>query len=656
MMKKILYACFVIVLLCGAAACGAPTTLTAAPNIMVASASFAATIARYRQAIPEQMQKDNIPGLSIAVVDDQGILWEEGFGYTDWDRQTPVTPSTLFSIQSMSKSFTATAAMFAAQDGMVDLDAPITTYLPNFHVNSIFEEHPEQKMTLRILLSHTAGFAHEAPYGSNYDHPAVYSFENHIASISDTWLKFPVGTRYSYSNLGIDLAGYILQVRSGKPFIQYLQGKVLDPLGMKDTTLDVNRVRANPTRAIGHTGAPLRPPVDFLLIPSGGVWTTAADMTRYLQFHINKGAMDGTRLLREDLAETMYTPPNVPANLYAQGVIVTTRHGARHIEHGGGGFGFNSDMIWYPELKLGVVVLSNATTQDAYVAHLTEDVLDSIIDGNASLYAQRAASAVHIEPVYLPSREDTVLSDDNLKALIESKALPDEAAAQSRASAVAGKYILTGFGFPQETLEVIYTNGKLYYSYLGVISPLIEVKPGLYFSLAGDAFDVRGPSPMFTNIRMVKANPQVLPFRIAFYVICGLLFLSALLLLPTSLLIRGIDRKNGVEDKGTLRPPRSPWLAWVSGSAALASLFSLVCMAIFALAPDLVYLPWPRPFPELLWWQFALLNLPFASLLMGVGITLLAALAWRSRAWGKGIGWYYITVALALLSFNLMIL
>jgi CubicO group peptidase (beta-lactamase class C family) len=121
------------------------------------------------------------------------------------------------------------------------------------HVNSIFEEHPEQKITLRMLLSHTAGFAHEAPFGSNYDHPA-YSFEDHIASISDTWLKFPVGTRYAYSNLGIDLAGYILQVRSGTPFVQYAQQTVLDPLGMSGSTLDVNRVRAIPIR---HEHPPL---------------------------------------------------------------------------------------------------------------------------------------------------------------------------------------------------------------------------------------------------------------------------------------------------------------------------------------------------------------------------------------------------------------
>ncbi len=181
-------------------------------------------------------------------------------------------PSTLFSIQSMSKSFTATAAMFAAQDGLVDLDAPITTYLPDFHVHSIFEEHPEQKMTLRILLSHTAGFPHDPAYGGNtdgkYGAPA-YSFEKHIASISDTWLMFPVGTRYSYSNIGIDLAGYILQVRSGMPFIQYVQEKVLDPLGMKDSTLDYLKVRADTYAGDWARRCPLTTPGRLPAAPFG---------------------------------------------------------------------------------------------------------------------------------------------------------------------------------------------------------------------------------------------------------------------------------------------------------------------------------------------------------------------------------------------------
>src|SRR6266511_2774721 len=473
MLKKIFVLWLAAVLLCGTA-----YTSTSELPESVTSDAIADIIEQYRQEIPQRMQQENVPGLAIAVVDDQNILWAEGFGYTDWNRRTPITPDTLFSIQSMSKSFTATAAMFAAQDGLVDLDEPITTYLPDFHVNSIFEEHPEQKITMRMLLSHTAGFIHEASYGSSYDHPA-YSFEKHIASISDTWLKFPVGTRYSYSNLGIDLAGYILQVRSGMPFIQYVQEKVLDPLGMKDSTLDVNRVRGTPTRAIGHVDFPFRPPVDFLLIPSGGVWTTANDMTRYLQFHINKGALPGNRMLREDLAETMYAPPNLPANHYAQGIIVTTEHGTRRFEHGGGGFGFNSDMIWYPELKLGAVVLCNAQLENDFVYQLNKEILDSIIASSPDLYAQRAKSAVRVEPAYRPDKQGNILWDDALGRLIESKALPESAAGKRRVSALVGKYFL---GDSSETIEISNRNNELILSLSGTTSSLTEVEPGLYFS------------------------------------------------------------------------------------------------------------------------------------------------------------------------------
>jgi CubicO group peptidase (beta-lactamase class C family) len=652
MLNKIVYFSLAIVLFWGMAPYAAP-----APQPPVIAASLAGVIARYRQEIPQHMQEDNIPGLAIAIVDDQGILWEEGFGYTDWDSQIAVTPETLFSIQSMSKSFTATAAMFTAQAGLVDLDAPITTYLPDFHVNSIFEEHPEQKITLRMLLSHTAGFAHEAPYGSNYDHPA-YSFEQHVASISDTWLKFPVGTRYSYSNLGIDLAGYILQVRSGMPFIQYVQEKVLDPLGMKDTTLDVNRVRATTTRAIGHTGGPLRPPVDFLLIPSGGVWTSAADMARYLQFHINKGGLDGTRLLNEDLAETMYTPPNPPAidEGYALGITLSTRHGARHFQHGGGGFGFNDSMVWYPELKLGSVVLTNAQPQVSYAYNLSEEVLDSIINDNAGLYAERAANATHATPAYPPIKNEAILSDGGLKTLIESKALPEDAAALQHRSAYTGKYILPDFGFPSDTVDVSNQYGQLAYTYDGETMTLTEVKPGLFFSPYGDAFDFRGPAPLFTNIRMVKANTRLLPFQIAFYTLCGLVFLSALFFWPVRAVLRLLRRKRTHPGDSSSSPQRSRGLVGLSILAALTSFFSLFCLLLVALVPNLIYLPWPLPFMDLTWWQFALVGLPFINLVLAIGMALMAALTMRNYAWARAIHRYYLAVGLALLAFNLALI
>lgn len=133
----------------------------------VAADAAATVIARYRARIPELMAEQGIPGLAVALVDADRTLWVEGFGHIDRRGSAPVTADTLFSVQSMSKLFTATAVMRTVAAGRLDLDAPITTYLPGFTVHSAFEEHPEQKITLRMLLSHTAGFTHEAPVGNN---------------------------------------------------------------------------------------------------------------------------------------------------------------------------------------------------------------------------------------------------------------------------------------------------------------------------------------------------------------------------------------------------------------------------------------------------------------------------------------------------------
>jgi CubicO group peptidase (beta-lactamase class C family) len=147
-----------------------------------------AVLSDYRQRIPKMMAECEIPGLSVAIVDRDGILWTAGFGHTDFDQEMPVTPDTLFFICSMSKTFTATAVMCAVQDGLIELDEPIITYVPDFKVNSRFEDNPQNKITLRHLLNHTSGLAHEAPVG-NAREPSHATLEEHIKSISDTWLR-----------------------------------------------------------------------------------------------------------------------------------------------------------------------------------------------------------------------------------------------------------------------------------------------------------------------------------------------------------------------------------------------------------------------------------------------------------------------------------
>jgi CubicO group peptidase (beta-lactamase class C family) len=158
----------------------------------------------------------------------------------------PVTPRTLWSLQSQSKMYTATAVLIAVQDGLLDLDVPITAYLPGFSVRSLFEADPADRMTLRHLLSHTAGFTHEAPEGSNYRVGSA-SFAAHCASIRQTWLRAPVGHHFEYSNLGIDLAAEILTTVTGTSFSTFLGRRVLDPLGASRATLTTGPSRATPT-------------------------------------------------------------------------------------------------------------------------------------------------------------------------------------------------------------------------------------------------------------------------------------------------------------------------------------------------------------------------------------------------------------------------
>ncbi|MBN2266464.1 MAG: serine hydrolase [Candidatus Aminicenantes bacterium] len=334
--------------------------------------------------MPEWLKTKDAPGVAIAVVDDTTVVWQGVYGHTARDGDKPVTARTLFSIQSMSKSFTALGVLMAVQDGLLDLDAPITEYLPDFTVHSRFEDNPERRMTLRHLLCHRAGFTHEAPVGGNYDSRPT-NFREHVLSFSDTWLRYPVGYRYSYSNIGIDLAGYILEKVSGRPFADYIRDKVLVPLGMTDSTLDLAAVLKMDDRARGHLGPRVRVPggipVEVPMVPAGGVYTNLLDMARYLAFHINEGRIDGRPVLRDDLTRAMHTVAfPEPGQEFGYGLGLAVDHYGPEVyySHGGGGYGFGSYMVMFPGLKTGVIYMANSESGGQGIGWVSEVVFDLI--------------------------------------------------------------------------------------------------------------------------------------------------------------------------------------------------------------------------------------------------------------------------------------
>lgn len=518
-----------------------------------------------RERIAEAVERDDIPGVGVCLVHDGQVRWTEGFGVTDRRSQRPIAPDTIFSIQSTSKNFTTTAIMLAVQRGLLDLDEPITTYLPDFTVHSRFEARPEHKMTLRLLLSNRAGFTHEAPVGNNFD-PEFESFEAHVASISTTWLRFPVGERYRYSNLGFDLAGYILQTSMKKPFADCLRDLIFEPLGMKDSTVATEEYARRRNRALGHQSGYAQVPLKTPLIPSGGVYTSARDIAAYCLFHLNRGRVHGSPLLQEPLWDEMHGFPF--GGDYSLGVIrKEQRFGStdlRILNHAGGGFGFGCVFQYCPQAGLAWAALFNRPSAAAYRfgAQLMDEILarrygaatprlrvndlPSItlptpwLQKHVGRYVARNLKAEieikegalalrvanEVAPIRFVSPDEFVVTGPQGDAVFYRRT-PASAYAPARLecwvgensldyndgpldapgpdaptwAAYLGTYRVERWGKPAEMMVVQRRNG---YLYLNDTRLIVEHAPGLFFTSDGEAVDFRHDPPTWRNVRLYR--------------------------------------------------------------------------------------------------------------------------------------------------------
>jgi len=349
------------------------------------SNSFEELIDDTRQEIQERMQEYQIPGAAVAVFDRERTLWLECFGVLGTDSKSPVTPETSFSIMSASKMVTATAVMMAVQNGRLDLDTPITEYLPTFTVNSVHEKTPEQKITLRDLLSHTAGFDGEAAGGNNAI-AGTLPFTEYAQTIRDTWLLVPVGARYLYSNISIDVAGEVLQEVLDRPFAEVIEDDLFQPLGMSRSFVDTPDMNAaSDGVAHGHSEDFSALPSYFPISASGGVRMSIEDAIRFAQFHMNYGQVGGKTLLRKEFLDQMHARTVRVADWgdttwYGLGSYSFREASTYAVMHYGGGFGFRYSMKWYPEYGIGVILMLNEGSRNHIDWEVTQDFLKEMVE------------------------------------------------------------------------------------------------------------------------------------------------------------------------------------------------------------------------------------------------------------------------------------
>jgi methyl acetate hydrolase len=266
-----------------------------------------------------------VPGVIAAAATDQGPLYQGAFGVREVGKSQPMTPDTVVWIASMTKAITATAAMQLVENGKLSLERPATDVVPELGRTQVIEgfdaagqprlRPPRRAITLRQLLTHTAGFAYEiwAPHVAQYQQvtgtPGITTCTN--AALT-TPLLFDPGDRWEYG-INIDWVGKMVEAASGRKLDRYFHENIFAPLGMKDTAFKLSpsqRARLASVHQRGDNGA--LSPIEFSLpedpefwMGGGGLYGTAADYLTFTQMIMHGGTFKGTRILKPETVERM---------------------------------------------------------------------------------------------------------------------------------------------------------------------------------------------------------------------------------------------------------------------------------------------------------------------------------------------------------------
>ncbi|WP_293867206.1 serine hydrolase domain-containing protein [Steroidobacter sp.] len=327
-----------------------------------------------RSYIRETLKEESIPSLSVAVARNGKIIWEEGFGWANLERQVPATEHTMYSLASISKPITATGLMTLVAAGKVDLDAPANDYLGASKLRARVGD--AQDATVRRVANHTAGL------------PLHYQFfyadePFKRPSMDETLLRYgnlvtAPGEKYEYSNLGYGVLDYLIERVSGQSYADFMRTRVFRPLGMIRTSVDIGP-GLEPYAAMRYApdGTAL-PFYDFDHPGASAVFSSAHDLVRFGLFHLREKLPDQQQILTDASLVEMHrqTATEQDGSGYGLGFSIWEKDGYRLFGHSGAMGGASTQMRLYPEQRLAIVVLSNASSNlPAKVANRIANVL-----------------------------------------------------------------------------------------------------------------------------------------------------------------------------------------------------------------------------------------------------------------------------------------
>jgi CubicO group peptidase (beta-lactamase class C family) len=586
------------------------------------------------ELLGSQMEEYHIAGAAVSVVKDGKLFFAKGYGYADLENGIPVDPEqTIFRIGSVTKLFTSTAVMQLVEQGKLDLDADINTYL-DFRIPDTYP----QPITLKHLLTHTAGFEDRFFEMLVLDADDLTPSREWLVSHIPARVR-PPGDCAAYSNYGTSLAGYIVARVSGQPYDQYIQENILDPLGMVHTTARMpmqSDLRAHASVGYTYEDGAFQVFPDYLgqlaMVPGGAIQASATDMARFMIAHLQDGRYSDenipeARILKEITAQqmrnTLYThDPRLLGTAY--GFFDFSDNGQRTIGHSGEADPINSLLLLLPDQDLGVFVSYNSEGG----GDLTNQHL-----GFQRAFFDHYYPAPAVEPIQPPA---------------------DFA---ERAGRFEGSYRLTRSSYTtlervmglMSTVQISDSgDGALLFTTPWGEWRFVEVEP-LYFRQVDGQFgivfreDDRGRiTHMFTDLTPMfafeKLNWYETPgFNMALALGCVLIFLS-MILVASILFIR--NRRLSGDRKPA---PRGARVAhWIILGISVLNLLFLVGTVL-----------WGNPVPlfGVSMIYKIVLGLGVLAAVLTIGALVYTVLAWKNSYWGIAARLYYTLVTVAAVAF-----
>ena len=338
-----------------------------------------------------QQAYDHIPGLSVAVVKDQQVIWSKGYGTSDANKKISTSPTTIYGICSVSKLFTSVAIMQLYEAGKLRLDDSVTSLLPGFNIQQQFKE--SGPLTVRSLLTHSSGLPRESDYpywsGPDFKFPSRQQIDEKLL-LQQT--RYPASTYFQYSNLGMTILGEIVEKVSGKSYEAYVEENILKPLQLTNTLAHLPKALWGNKMAIGFSSIKKDGSRESLALydangikPAAGFSSTVEDLALFASWQFRLLKNGGKEILQlstlKEMQRVQWIDPDWKTT-WGLGFAVWQDNGKTLVGHGGDCPGYRTMLLMEPKEKMAYVVMANAMVDVSMYTNQVRNIINKARDEN----------------------------------------------------------------------------------------------------------------------------------------------------------------------------------------------------------------------------------------------------------------------------------